>query len=66
MMNPNIFSRLFRGARLILLAPTLLTAQPAVADVRLPGAVEAGSRLSFNAGWRFARVGGQADGSKVA
>jgi hypothetical protein len=41
-------------------------ALPAAADVRLPGAVEAGSRLSFNAGWRFARFGEQADGSKVA
>jgi len=62
-MNRNKF---LGHLRLILLASSVLTVLPAAADVRLPGAVEAGSRVSFNAGWRFARFGEQADGSKVA
>ena len=67
MMKYNLFIRQLRRSRQILLASTLLMALPAVAaDVRLPGAVEAGSRVSFNTGWRFARFGEQADGSKVA
>ena len=65
-MNQNKFSGRLRSSVLILLAAIVLTALAAAADVRLPGAVEAGSRVSFNAGWRFARFGEQADGSKVA
>ena len=65
-MHQNRFVRHLRRARLTMLAATMLLALPAAADVRLPGAVEAGSRVSFNAGWRFARFAEQADGSKVA
>ena len=66
-MKQNIFIHHLRRFLQILLASTLLMALPATAaDVRLPGAVEAGSRISFNEGWRFARFGEQADGSKVA
>lgn len=54
-----------RVSRLVLLA-SLSTSLSSEADTLLSGAVEAGSRLSFNTGWRFARFGEQADGSKVA
>ena len=66
-MNPNKFIGHLLRSRQILLASTVLMTMPAAAaDVLLPGALEVGSRVSFNAGWRFARFGEQADGSKGA
>ena len=66
-MNPNKFiGHLLRSRKILLASTVLMTMPAAAADVLLPGAVEVGSRVSFNAGWRFARFGEQADGSKVA
>ena len=65
-MNKNKSIRHLYEVSLFLLGAVVLSAMSVAADVRLPGAIESGSRISFNAGWRFARFGEQADGSKVA
>jgi beta-galactosidase len=51
---------------MLLIAITMATVVAVDLDYALPGAIEVGSRISFNADWRFARFGKQYDGSTIA
>ena len=66
-MKTNNICRLGNVVPAVCLAAGLSSATLSATDlsVPLPGAAEAGQRVSFNAGWRFARFDLQADGSRL-